>query len=82
MAHLPALPARVVNTSGAGDCLVAGTMWALVSGQEPATALAHGMVHSMPCLTYSPSRDFLRKSTKSEYGVDLTVHKRLNQSWQ
>ena len=48
VAHLPALPAKVVNTSGAGDCLVAGAMWSLVAGHEPAIALAHGMVHFMP----------------------------------
>lgn len=31
--HLDALPATVVNTSGAGDCLVAATVAALVRGQ-------------------------------------------------
>lgn len=28
--HFPALPAEVVNCSGAGDCLVAGCLWGLI----------------------------------------------------
>ncbi|KAL0023079.1 hypothetical protein WJX79_010274 [Trebouxia sp. C0005] len=41
--HLPALPARIVNTNGAGDCLVAGSLACLVQGQTPISALAFGM---------------------------------------
>ena len=44
--HFSAPPACVVNTSGAGDCLVAGALWGLTQGQDPAAALAHGMVCS------------------------------------
>ena len=36
--------AVAVNTSGAGDCLVAGSLWALLRGCSPLEALAHGMV--------------------------------------
>ena len=45
--HLPALPARIVNTNGAGDCLVAGSLACLVQGQTPISALAFGMVSKM-----------------------------------
>jgi len=45
--HLPALPARIVNTNGAGDCLVAGSLACLVQGQAPISALAFGMVSKM-----------------------------------
>lgn len=41
--HLDALPATVVNTSGAGDCLVAATVAALVRGADPIDALAQGI---------------------------------------
>ncbi|PSC67542.1 pseudouridine kinase isoform X1 [Micractinium conductrix] len=41
--HLPPLPARVVNCSGAGDCLVAGCLYGLTRGATPAAALAHGV---------------------------------------
>ena len=41
--HLDALPATVVNTSGAGDCLVGGAVAALVGGADPVDALAHGV---------------------------------------
>ena len=43
---MPALPAKVVTTSGAGDCLVAGCCWSLLKGQALSAALAHGMVSS------------------------------------
>lgn len=42
--HLPAFPARIVNTNGAGDCLVAGSLACLGQGQRPVDALAFGMV--------------------------------------
>ncbi|CAL8467484.1 g7022 [Coccomyxa elongata] len=41
--HLAAPHAGMVNTSGAGDCLVAGSLWALLHGCSPVEALAHGM---------------------------------------
>ena len=40
--HCPALPARVVNCSGAGDCLVAGMVHALLQNSDPVAALAFG----------------------------------------
>lgn len=40
--HVPALPASVVNCSGAGDCLVAGFLHGLDAGRAPAAALALG----------------------------------------
>jgi sugar/nucleoside kinase (ribokinase family) len=40
--HAPALPASVVNCSGAGDCLVAGFLHGLATGCAPAAALALG----------------------------------------
>lgn len=43
---MAALPAEVVNTSGAGDCLVAGTLFGILRGCSPVEALAHGMVHN------------------------------------
>lgn len=42
--HVPAVPASIVNTSGAGDCLVAGTLACLVQGATPIEALALGLV--------------------------------------
>ena len=45
--HLPAVPASIVNTNGAGDCLVAGSLACLVQGQAPISALAFGMVSKM-----------------------------------
>lgn len=42
--HLAASPARIVNTNGAGDCLVAGSLACLGQGQRPVDALAFGMV--------------------------------------
>ncbi len=56
--QFPALPARVANTSGAGDCLVAGALWGLTQGLDPAAALAHGMVRCLPesCLARSAGR--------------------------
>ncbi|KAG0567638.1 hypothetical protein KC19_7G150400 [Ceratodon purpureus] len=41
--HFPALPASISNLSGAGDCLVAGTMVALSSGADVSSALAYGV---------------------------------------
>ena len=38
----PALPARVVDTLGAGDALIAGVIAALLEGAPPAAALARG----------------------------------------
>ena len=42
--HLPAVPAQVVNTNGAGDCLVAGALAYLLQGRSALSALAFGMV--------------------------------------
>ena len=42
--HLPAAPAQVVSTSGAGDCLVAGCAAALLGRALPIEALASGLV--------------------------------------
>ncbi|GAB4817082.1 hypothetical protein N2152v2_004128 [Parachlorella kessleri] len=44
--HLPALPAKVVNCSGAGDCLVAGCLFGLTQGRTPLQALACGVAAS------------------------------------
>ena len=44
VSHMPALPAQVANTSGAGDCLVAGALMRLLEGGDPTSALAHGLV--------------------------------------
>lgn len=41
--HFPALPASVVNLSGAGDCLVAGALVALSSSSDIKHALAYGV---------------------------------------
>ena len=44
MQHLPAMPAKIINTNGAGDCVVAGALSCLVQGLDPLTSLAFGMV--------------------------------------
>lgn len=44
--HFPALPASISNLSGAGDCLVAGTMVALSSNEDVSCALAFGVAAS------------------------------------
>ena len=44
MQHMPAVPAHVVSTGGAGDSLVAGAMSELLRGRNPQDALAFGMV--------------------------------------
>ena len=49
--HLPAAPAAVVSTSGAGDCLVAGCAAALLQDAPPLEALAIGLV----CLSLEQS---------------------------
>ena len=49
ISHLPAPPAKVVNSSGAGDCLVAGCAAALLAGAQPLNALAHGQVCILCC---------------------------------
>ena len=51
---MPALPAKLITTSGAGDCLVAGCCWSLLKGQALSAALAHGMVGGpfMSCFTW------------------------------
>ena len=46
--HMPALPAVVTNTSGAGDCLVAGAAMRLLQGGDASSALAHGLVRKTP----------------------------------
>ena len=48
--HVPAVPASIVNTSGAGDCLVAGTLARLVQGATPSGALAFGVVSIAFCV--------------------------------
>lgn len=42
--HLPAAAAQVVNTNGAGDCLVAGCLACLLQGSSAVSSLAFGMV--------------------------------------
>lgn len=42
--HFPAVPATIVNTSGAGDCLVGGALARLGQGASALEALAFGMV--------------------------------------
>ena len=37
------LPASEANCSGAGDCLVAGCLFALAAGEPPLRSLAHGV---------------------------------------
>lgn len=44
--HMPALPAKVANLSGAGDCLVAGMAARLMLGDDAVSALAYGLVGS------------------------------------
>lgn len=44
--YLPAVPANIVNTSGAGDCLVGGALARLVQGASPLQAIATGVVRS------------------------------------
>ena len=44
--HMAALPARIANLSGAGDCLVAGTALRLLQGCQAVPALAYGLVSS------------------------------------
>ncbi|KAL4857826.1 Pseudouridine kinase [Chlorella vulgaris] len=44
--HMPALPAAVLSCSGAGDCLVAGCLFALARGLPAEAALAHGIAAS------------------------------------
>ena len=41
--HMPALPAKVANCSGAGDCLVAGCLFGLARGRAPLAALGCGI---------------------------------------
>lgn len=57
--HLPAATAKIVNTNGAGDCLVAGSLAYLLQGKSALQALAFGMVghfwtrrlqHLKPCM--------------------------------
>ena len=45
--HIPAIPAELKNTSGAGDCLVAGFCAAILAGSSQAEALAQGLVCSL-----------------------------------
>ncbi|KAK9821751.1 hypothetical protein WJX81_002966 [Elliptochloris bilobata] len=42
-AHMPALPARVANCCGAGDCLLAGVLMRIIEGGSATDALAHGL---------------------------------------
>lgn len=44
--QFPALPASIVNLSGAGDCLVAGTLVALSSSTDISVALSYGVSSS------------------------------------
>lgn len=41
---VPAVPAQVVDVTGAGDALVAGTLLALLAGRSPAEAVGLGTV--------------------------------------
>ena len=45
---LQAVPAEVVNTSGAGDSLVAGCLFGVLQGRCTAEAVAVGLVRAVP----------------------------------
>lgn len=67
--HFPALPASISNLSGAGDCLVAGTMVALSANEDVSTALAFGVAASKWAVeadvNVSPNLDYRLVSGKS-----------------
>lgn len=42
--HLPAVKARMVDVTGAGDALIAGTLAAISQGREPIEAVGEGML--------------------------------------
>ena len=42
--HVPAAPAAAIDVTGAGDALVAGTLWRLHSGEPLVEAVAAGVV--------------------------------------
>jgi sugar/nucleoside kinase (ribokinase family) len=54
--HMPALPTDVVNSSGAGDCLVAGTCMRLLQGGTAFSSLAYGLA-SHCCHAYDLNVD-------------------------
>ena len=60
--HLPAIPANIVNTNGAGDCLVAGALACLVQKQPPINALAFGMVSSTCMCSLAPDISLVAKA--------------------
>ena len=41
--RLPALPVTAVSTVGAGDCFVAGMVFALATGKQPPEAFRYGI---------------------------------------
>lgn len=49
--HVPAVPAEVVDTNGAGDAFMAGVLDATLSGAEVPEALAAGAAHAATVLT-------------------------------
>ncbi|KAG7670718.1 hypothetical protein KSW81_004153 [Nannochloris sp. 'desiccata'] len=56
--HAPALPATIVNCSGAGDCLVAGFLHELTRANDPVCALAMGVAaakHAVQCDSNVPA---------------------------
>ena len=65
--HLPALPAAVVNCSGAGDCLVAGCLFALAQGLGAEAALAHGV---------AAAREAVQSSSNVPAGMDAAAVQR------
>jgi len=66
--HLPAVSANIVNTNGAGDCLVAGSLAHLVQGNSPVDALAFGMVSASQDAVMTLFLDLLMKA---ESGICL-----------
>jgi len=69
--HAPALPATVVNCSGAGDCLVAGFLYGLTRTENPVHALAMAVAaakHAVQCDSNVPAT-----LSASELAVDAAT---------
>lgn len=75
--HIPPLPAAVQNTSGAGDCLVAGFCAALLKHQTADHALAHGVVRKFIHISLAHLILFHR----IEYRVQGSLDKSVQQLW-
>ncbi|BDA42876.1 probable pseudouridine kinase at N-terminal half [Coccomyxa sp. Obi] len=76
--HLAAPHAVVVNTSGAGDCLVAGSLWGLLRGCSPVEALAQGMAVAHQAVQSSSSvpKDIDAQVIQQSAGVVLKTLQR------